>query len=133
MSRILQTLYYVPFEVVTQVAKREGVNIAEVRSQHIFGTNLPCQTLGHLDILHCWLPSMDRMSDWFRAPTHFFIELRRLNDRGRLPSRTGYINWWSGWVHSMSEETIEVRVVIINSTEELDSIVEGLKIRASHF
>jgi hypothetical protein len=33
----------------------------------------------------------------------------------------------------MSEETIEVRVVIINSTEELDSIVEGLKIRTSHF
>jgi hypothetical protein len=33
----------------------------------------------------------------------------------------------------MSEETIEVRVVIINSIEELDSIVEGLKIRTSHF
>jgi hypothetical protein len=33
----------------------------------------------------------------------------------------------------MSEETIEVRVVIINSAEELDSIVEELKIRTSHF
>jgi hypothetical protein len=128
MSRILQTLYYVPFEVVTQVAKREGVNAAEVRSQHIFGTNLPCQTLGHLDILHCWLPSMDRVPDWFKAPTHFFIELRRLNDGGRLPSRTGYINWWKGWVYSMSEETIEVRVVIISSIGELDNIIKELGI-----
>jgi len=118
----------VPFDVVIEVAERECIDFSEVRGRHIFGADLPCQILGHLDILHCWLPSMDRVSGWFRAPTHFFIELRRLNERGRLPSRRGYINWWRGFVYSMSEETIEVRVVTVNNVEELNNIIKELRI-----
>ena len=124
---MLQTLYYVPFKVVTQVAEREGISVAEIRSQHIFGKDLPCQVFGYLDIMHCWLPLTSRESEWFRAPIHFFVELKILNETGRLPSTIGYINWWKGHVHVMSEETIKVRVVMVNDVKELDNIIKELK------
>jgi hypothetical protein len=83
--------------------------------------------IGKDDILHCWIPTTNKPSDWLRAEIHFFIELKRLEKSGKLPSTEGYINWWKEYVKAMSEEEIEVKDIIINNINSLNSLLNRLK------
>jgi hypothetical protein len=123
-----QLLFYIPYEITLQIAEKYNININQIKSQHIIGIELPCKHIGkNDDILHCWIQTTNKPSDWFRAEIHFFIELRRLEKSGKLPSTQGYINWWKEYVKAMSEEEIEVKDIVINNINSLNSLLNRLR------